>query len=361
MQTLSATDTQNLNGGIQQIYALSNFDTFGLDALAIVHQLVPSDWPIFQVTNMQTCEVWPTFLPNQDAPSLEAGNALMQHLGEHPIARNMPQTLHGAYKISDFVTLQQLYALEGIYQQFLRLNDVKDQMLLFLPNGGQFDPIVSGFIFNRPQRTFTERDRLVLNLLRPHLFQAYTNAQQHHQLQQHLDQLQRSINHFGLIILDTEGEVEWVTPQALIWLETYFPKPTSTFRLPDHLWSWVKCQTKALTDSTGPSTPCLPLYIERGTQRLVIRLVIEPDRYQLMLEEQIQPSLQSLDLLGLSQRETEVLGCLIQGLDNQAIALKLTIGISTIRKHLESIYRKFGVQSRTEAIAQALQKLGVLN
>jgi DNA-binding CsgD family transcriptional regulator len=285
----------------------------------------------------------------------------MQHLGEHPIANHMPQTLHGAYKISDFVTRQQLYALEGIYQQFLRLLDTEDQMMLFLPNGGQLDPMVSGFILNRPQCTFTERDRLILNLLRPHLFQAYTNAQQHHQLQQHLDQLQQSINHLSLIILDTEGEVKWVTPQALIWLEAYFPKPTSTFRLPDSLWSWVKCQTKALTDATGPSKPCWPLTIERGTQRLVIRLVLQPDRYQLMLEEQTQPSLHSLDLLGLSQRETEVLGCLMQGLDNQAIALKLSIGISTIRKHLENIYRKFGVQSRTEAIAQALQKLGVLN
>jgi hypothetical protein len=116
----------------------------------------------------------------------------MQHLGEHPIANHMPQTLHGAYKISDFVTLQQLYALEGIYQQCLRLLDVKDQMLLFLPNGGQCDPIVSGFIFGRPQRTFTERDRLVLNLLRPHLFQAYTNAQQHHQL---LSQIWRPKSH----------------------------------------------------------------------------------------------------------------------------------------------------------------------
>lgn len=241
--------------------------------------------------------------------------------------------------------------------------------MLFLPNDcagsweqlAQANVTLAGFALNRSSRTFTERDRLILNLLRPHLFQAYTNAQQHHQLQQHLDQLQRSVNHLSLIILDTEGEVKWVTPQALIWLETYFPKPTSTFRLPDSLWSWVKCQTKALTDPTGPSKPCWPLTIEHGSQRLVIRLVLEPDRYQLMLEEQTQPALQSLDLLGLSQRETEVLGCLIQGLDNQAIALKMSVGNSTIRKHLENIYRKFGVQSRTEAIAQALQKLGVLN
>jgi DNA-binding CsgD family transcriptional regulator len=37
------------------------------------------------------------------------------------------------------------------------------------------------------------------------------------------------------------------------------------------------------------------------------------------------------------------------------------IGLITIRKHLENTYRKFGVQSRTEAIAYALQQLGVLS
>jgi hypothetical protein len=52
MQTLSATDTQNLNFGIQQLYALSNFDTFGVKALSIVHQLVPSDWQLFFCENL---------------------------------------------------------------------------------------------------------------------------------------------------------------------------------------------------------------------------------------------------------------------------------------------------------------------
>jgi DNA-binding NarL/FixJ family response regulator len=50
----------------------------------------------------------------------------------------------------------------------------------------------------------------------------------------------------------------------------------------------------------------------------------------------------------------------MQGKDNKVIATHLSINVSTVRKHLESIYRKFGVHSRTEAIAQALTKLGFL-
>jgi DNA-binding NarL/FixJ family response regulator len=51
----------------------------------------------------------------------------------------------------------------------------------------------------------------------------------------------------------------------------------------------------------------------------------------------------------------------MQGKDNKVIATHLNINVSTVRKHLESIYSKFGVHSRTEAIAQALEKLGIFN
>ncbi|NJK30483.1 MAG: helix-turn-helix transcriptional regulator [Acaryochloris sp. SU_5_25] len=71
--------------------------------------------------------------------------------------------------------------------------------------------------------------------------------------------------------------------------------------------------------------------------------------------------LSALELLGLSSRETEILYWVIRGQDNQAIANRLDIHLSNVRKHLESIFRKLGVQSRTEAIAQALEKLGILN
>ncbi len=57
--------------------------------------------------------------------------------------------------------------------------------------------------------------------------------------------------------------------------------------------------------------------------------------------------LTSLKLLGLSTRETEVLFWAIQGKDNQAIAKHLSVHVSTVRKHLESVYRKLGVQSRS--------------
>jgi ATP/maltotriose-dependent transcriptional regulator MalT len=98
---------------------------------------------------------------------------------------------------------------------------------------------------------------------------------------------------------------------------------------------------------------CLPLRIQRGDKQLVVRLVVEQytERYLLLLEEQTLSLLKSLELLGLSQRETQVLFLVMQGNDNKMIAIQLSVGQSTVRKHLESIYQKLGVQSRTAAIA----------
>ncbi|MDX2215539.1 MAG: LuxR C-terminal-related transcriptional regulator [Oculatellaceae cyanobacterium bins.114] len=220
-----------------------------------------------------------------------------------------------------------------------------------------------GFALHRPQCSFTERDRLILNLLRPHLFQAYCNAQHCQQLQQELNQLQQSLNYLDLVILNGDGQVQQITPPALVWLADYFPTQPCLLELPEHLWAWVKHQITHFTEKPDLLNVCLPLRIQKAGKQLVIRLVVEQlgKRYLLLLEEQTISLSQSLELLELSQRETEVLFWVIQGETNKAIATKLSVGISTIRKHLESIYQKLGVQSRTEAIAQVLEKLGFLH
>jgi DNA-binding CsgD family transcriptional regulator len=371
MTELVFSDTESLCQSIRQLYTLRNSDTFGLDALLVLNQLIPSDVPCFHVIHTQKLQISRTHLPDFPGITATQEREMYQHFGEHPITRNMPQTLDGAYKISDFLNVKELYSLESLYQNFLRTLSLEDQMTLFFPSAtpvswhqlSQVKATLVGVALNRDQRSFTERDRLILNLLRPHLFQAYCNVQHYQQFQNDLDQLQQSLNHLGVVILDALGRVQSIAPQAIKWLDTYFSKPTCSSHLPDHLWSWVKHQIAQLTKNPDIPKSCLPLRIQQAGKELVIRLVIEQpgERYLLLLEEQTPSPMNSLALLGLSQRETEVLACVMQGKDNKAIATHLSINVSTVRKHLESIYCKFGVHSRTEAIAQALAKLGILN
>ncbi|HZA08720.1 response regulator transcription factor [Mycobacterium sp.] len=59
---------------------------------------------------------------------------------------------------------------------------------------------------------------------------------------------------------------------------------------------------------------------------------------------------------GLTQRESEILSCVVNGLSNRGIANKLVIGDETVKSHLRSIYRKLGVSDRTGAVATALRE-----
>jgi DNA-binding NarL/FixJ family response regulator len=60
--------------------------------------------------------------------------------------------------------------------------------------------------------------------------------------------------------------------------------------------------------------------------------------------------------LGLSQRESEVLGLIVAGLSNRAIAARLVIGDETVKSHTRAIYRKLGVGDRAGAVAAALRE-----
>ena len=59
---------------------------------------------------------------------------------------------------------------------------------------------------------------------------------------------------------------------------------------------------------------------------------------------------------GLSQRESEVLSLVVNGLSNRGIATKLVVGEETVKSHLRSIYRKLAVNDRTGAVATALRE-----
>lgn len=59
----------------------------------------------------------------------------------------------------------------------------------------------------------------------------------------------------------------------------------------------------------------------------------------------------------LTPREREVLGLLVKGAPNSAIAHGLGISVRTVKAHLGSIFNKLDVGGRTEAIVRVLSEV----
>ena len=71
----------------------------------------------------------------------------------------------------------------------------------------------------------------------------------------------------------------------------------------------------------------------------------------------IQATRMSAENVGvdLTEREREVLALMVQGLNNNQIANKLVVSVSTAKFHVSSVLSKLGAVSRTEAVSIALQ------
>lgn len=68
------------------------------------------------------------------------------------------------------------------------------------------------------------------------------------------------------------------------------------------------------------------------------------------------PSAESQELFELSEREKEVLVCLVKGMSYKMIADTLCISIDTVSSHLKKIYEKLHVHSKSEAVIKAIKQ-----
>jgi DNA-binding CsgD family transcriptional regulator len=85
-------------------------------------------------------------------------------------------------------------------------------------------------------------------------------------------------------------------------------------------------------------------------------LVGAEDRSLLILREETTAlRLEHLASLRLSKREAEVLIWLARGKTNADIGAILGVSPLTVRTHLERIFRKLGVETRTAAAARAYE------
>jgi len=206
-------------------------------------------------------------------------------------------------------------------------------------------------------------DRCILNLVRQHSIKTDENTSIFNEEQQILTRLKQVFERLGAIVVTSKGEVQFITQRGEQLLSQYFSHyaPDS---LPEPIQHWFKHQISLFTSEGKVTSPCLPLHIYQAGKELLICPIADliGGQYLLLLEEQkLQSfSIASLELIGLTKREAEVLFWVAKDKSNVAIAKVLDCSQGTVRKHLEHIYEKLGVQTRTAAVMVALEKLGLL-
>jgi len=138
-------------------------------------------------------------------------------------------------------------------------------------------------------------------------------------------------------------------------LTTYFGHPAlRAKRLPETLQRWVKFQETIVSSSGDVFSARKPLVVEGQESRLIVRLIPADGGSVLLLQQQhtvLRPA--SLEPLGLSRREAEVLAWVAQGKTDAAIGAILSLSPRTVAKHLEHIYERLGVENRSAAAALA--------
>jgi DNA-binding NarL/FixJ family response regulator len=77
------------------------------------------------------------------------------------------------------------------------------------------------------------------------------------------------------------------------------------------------------------------------------------------LAERVQAQRDAMPLDPLTERETEVLQCVAQGLSNPKIAEALFVSQATVKTHLIHVFQKLQVKDRTSAVTKALN-LGLI-
>ena len=65
----------------------------------------------------------------------------------------------------------------------------------------------------------------------------------------------------------------------------------------------------------------------------------------------------TLESIGLTPRQTEVLGLLLKGLPNKLIARQLNVSVETVKDHVAAVLRALDVSSRTQAVLAVSQMM----
>ncbi|HEY1689022.1 MAG TPA: LuxR C-terminal-related transcriptional regulator [Solirubrobacteraceae bacterium] len=347
MRATAPSDTELLLDLVGEAYSFEDLGQYRAGVLDLLMSMVPYDSAGYN--EISPGETFIVGLPQLDE-GLHASFTRLVY--ENPLIERFQRTGDGRpYRISDVIDQRGFRELE-LYKQFYRHIGVERQVAFTLPSQPS---LIVGIALCREHVDFTEREVAMLTLARPHLIQAYRNAELRGAraamlaaLEQGLDTLDRHV-----IVVDTQGRVEFATDSARRLLGV---DPALNGGLPAEVSLW-------LSDVHRPRIASEPLVIEVPQGTALVRLLpgLREDRRQVLLIEggEGELSVAALRGFGLTARESEALRLLALGNSADQTSRRMGIARRTLDKHLQRVYAKLGVKSVGEATATAWAAVGV--
>jgi DNA-binding response OmpR family regulator/DNA-binding CsgD family transcriptional regulator len=191
----------------------------------------------------------------------------------------------------------------------------------------------------------------------------------HMQGARHARQARSALDAFGhatMAIHIGSGRAVWQTPLARKLLQTYFGDlhdtgpPGDASQTPPSLLAWLHEQSSLAAQGVDAK----PLSLVRGARQLVITLQerTSDEDWLIVMREVSDTAVVEAMMQGfkLTLREAEVLYWVTKGKTNRDIGDILGSSPATVKKHLEHVYEKLGVETRTAAANLAMSKVGSL-
>lgn len=172
-----------------------------------------------------------------------------------------------------------------------------------------------------------------------------------------LQRVESALNHslFSALSVDDSGRIIWLTPIAGQWLKDFRQTDCQPGQLlPEPLLSWTRQTIQALADKQNQDNH---YHCNSGLSAKIAACHLPGEFLLLLQKENSKWDLAGLcDSLHLTTREAEILMWIARGKTNKEIGLILGSSPRTVNKHLEHIFDKLGVTTRTAAVAMALQR-----
>ena len=165
-----------------------------------------------------------------------------------------------------------------------------------------------------------------------------------------------AFGHATLVVRLADGRLVWQTALARRLLAAYYGDEHAE-AAPDELLRWARAQAERAAAGAEPSA----LVVARGAKRLNFALheATGDGEWLVVLREASDAAIVEAMVLAfkLTLREAEVLYWVVKGKTNRDIGDILGTSPATVKKHLEHVFVKLGVETRTAAANLAMSKV----